>query len=133
MNDCEICHRDIKPENILLDEKYNVIIADFGCASFLKNSSKQEIYFDSKIPVGSAEYNAPEITSGQTYYGIHSDIFSLGVTLFFMVVGCNPFRVASKFDPYFCNLSKKDKQGFWKGFCGQNLTNDFKGYLIRLI
>lgn len=48
-------HRDLKPENLLLDEKNNIKIADFGMASLQPNGSMLE------TSCGSPHYACPEV------------------------------------------------------------------------
>lgn len=50
-----ICHRDLKPENLLLDEKNNIKIADFGMASLQPQGSMLE------TSCGSPHYACPEV------------------------------------------------------------------------
>ncbi|XP_017872954.1 PREDICTED: serine/threonine-protein kinase BRSK2-like [Drosophila arizonae] len=50
-----ICHRDLKPENLLLDEKNNIKIADFGMASLQPAGSMLE------TSCGSPHYACPEV------------------------------------------------------------------------
>jgi len=80
MHSINICHRDIKLENILLDEKFNPKICDFGFVhSTLNNIPSRR---------GTRGYAAPEIFSSVNGYdGIKADIFSLGVTLLRLVTG----------------------------------------------
>jgi serine/threonine protein kinase len=123
----KISHRDIKPENLLLESDFNLVIADFGSAAVCKTSSGGSIEFDSSVIVGSQEYNAPEINMDKNYYGEKADLFSAGVCLFIMVVGCPPFRMAGSFDPYFVMLSEKKFAAYWSIFSSAKASEEFKG------
>lgn len=80
-----ICHRDIKPENILLSSCYNVKIADFGFARFLKSNAAE-------TSCGSPHYAAPEVIKAQPYDGKAADVWSVGVVLYTLLTGRRPFE-----------------------------------------
>jgi len=82
----KIIHRDLKPENILIDSNLNVKIADFGLAL-----SEDEVQVTQKESiVGTPSYMSPEQIRGEELTP-SSDIFSLGIILFEMLTGVNPF------------------------------------------
>jgi len=84
----KVVHRDLKPENLILaskDNDYDLRIADFGLASFLK---QDELL---KLRCGSPGYVAPEILE-DTGYNESSDIFSAGVILYVLLTGRQVFR-----------------------------------------
>ena len=80
-----IVHRDLKPENLLLDEKMNIKIVDFGLSNLY--SSNQLL----KTACGSPCYAAPEMILGEKYRGLQVDIWSSGVILFALICGYLPF------------------------------------------
>jgi serine/threonine protein kinase len=56
-NTAGVCHRDIKPENILLDENFNILIADFGFATYLTGDNGNGLLKSYKGTLG---YMPPE-------------------------------------------------------------------------
>ncbi|KAG0292072.1 hypothetical protein BGZ96_004559 [Linnemannia gamsii] len=81
----KICHRDLKPENLLLDDRMNVKIADFGMASLQKTGRLLE------TSCGSPHYASPEVVTGLKYDGSSSDIWSCGIILYALLTGHLPF------------------------------------------
>lgn len=85
-----IIHRDLKPENILLcvtPQGWNAKISDFGVAKIELEDKKTN---DSTIgDTGSPAYMAPEQFYGK--YSYSSDIYSLGIMLYELLIGNRPF------------------------------------------
>jgi len=82
-----IVHRDLKPNNVLLDEKDNAYLTDFGIAKMLAGTSK--LTATGNI-LGTPAYMAPEQWRGEPV-DARTDIYSLGVMLYEMVLGRLPF------------------------------------------
>lgn len=89
-------HRDLKLENILLDDKLNIKVVDFGFSCY-KHVDKLKSY------KGTQTYMAPEIKEGLVYDGKKTDVFAAGVILFVLVLGIFPFKEAKKGE-YFYKL-----------------------------
>lgn len=95
-----ICHRDLKPENLLLDDKGNIKVADFGMASLQLENSLLE------TSCGSPHYASPEVVRGEKYDGRRADVWSCGVILYALLVGALPFD-----DDNLRHLLEKVKRG----------------------
>ncbi|VDK84235.1 unnamed protein product [Litomosoides sigmodontis] len=95
-----ICHRDLKPENLLLDDRNNIKVADFGMASLQVEGSMLE------TSCGSPHYACPEVIRGEKYDGRKADVWSCGVILYALLVGALPFD-----DDNLRNLLEKVKKG----------------------
>jgi len=83
-----VVHRDLKPENLILSSKdndYDLRIADFGLASFIKEGELL------KLRCGSPGYVAPELLD-ESGYGTKADVFSAGVILYVLLTGRPAFR-----------------------------------------
>lgn len=88
-----IIHRDIKPANIMVDEQDNVKITDFGLALNLGRQRHDDSTFI--MGVGSPAYMSPEQIKGHPL-NQKTDLYSLGVVLYEMLTGRQPFRAANK-------------------------------------
>ena len=88
LHSINIVHRDIKPENLLLEKinkKISLKLIDFGISN---------IYTMHNLlitPCGTASYAPPEMHKGEKYYGLLTDIWSVGVVLYAMAFGYLPF------------------------------------------
>lgn len=79
-------HRDLKPENLLLDDKMNIKIVDFGLSNIFQDNEML------KTACGSPCYAAPEMVAGKKYVPSCVDIWSSGIILYAMVCGYLPFE-----------------------------------------
>jgi serine/threonine protein kinase/ABC-type xylose transport system substrate-binding protein len=82
-----VLHRDLKPSNIMLDDAGNAYLTDFGLAKSMDSS--MDLTRTGHI-VGTPVYMSPEQLRGETLDG-RSDIYSMGVILYHMLVGKPPF------------------------------------------
>ena len=82
-----LVHRDVKPGNILIDKNDKPYVVDFGLALREENIGKGPKY------AGTPAYMSPEQARGEGHrVDGRSDIFSLGVVLYELLVGRRPFR-----------------------------------------
>jgi len=82
----EFVHRDIKPGNIMFDESDNAILTDFG---LVKGEQFSQLTLKDTV-MGTPKYMSPEQVKGEKL-DHRSDLYSLGVVLFEMLVGRPPF------------------------------------------
>jgi hypothetical protein len=86
----QVVHRDIKPANLMFDSTTDVLkITDFGIARLSGAGSTR-----TGIVLGTPSFMSPEQLEGRTVTG-HSDMFSLGVSLFQLLTGQLPFTADS--------------------------------------
>jgi calcium-dependent protein kinase len=121
-----IVHRDIKPENILFSVPgdFNALkLIDFGL-SIQKNAKNEN------RRVGTPYYMSPEMIHGNFVY--ESDVWSIGVILFIMVTGKQPFRAHDKEGVFEKILNGKyDKKSLEKSKCSIELKDLIKKTLVK--
>ena len=85
-----VLHRDIKPENILFSQGHP-IVADFGIAKAVSTAGGANIT-RTGFPVGTPGYMSPEQAAGLTELDERTDVYSLAVVIYEMLVGEVPGR-----------------------------------------
>lgn len=85
-----IIHRDIKPHNILITNEGRVKVTDFGIAQAMSATNLTQ----TGMVLGSVHYFSPEQARGVNIQA-SSDLYSLGIVLYEMITGVQPFRADS--------------------------------------
>lgn len=97
-----IVHRDVKPDNIMFDEDENAVVTDFGIAT---------AHFRGRITgtgnvMGTPHYMSPEQVRGRLLDG-RSDLYTLGVVLYEVLVGFPPFDGADVYSISYKHVHEK--------------------------
>ncbi|XP_037803851.1 PAS domain-containing serine/threonine-protein kinase-like isoform X3 [Penaeus monodon] len=85
LHSLNIIHRDVKDENVILNNRFHVKLIDFGSSAFTKPGKMFSQF------AGTVEYCSPEVLKGNKYSGYELEVWSLGVTLYTLMYGENPF------------------------------------------
>ena len=87
-----VIHRDIKPDNILLDGiDGRALVTDFGIARAAMDSGETSRLTATGMAIGTPAYMSPEQASGDRDLDARSDLYSLGIVAYQMLVGEPPF------------------------------------------
>ena len=95
----EVLHLDIKPANIMLSEKNEIKLIDFGISSDSKKSNKEIM--------GSPYYMSPEQISGSNI-DERSDIYSVGVTIYELFTGNLPFQDSKTREELYAHIKSSE-------------------------
>jgi eukaryotic-like serine/threonine-protein kinase len=82
-----IIHRDIKPSNVLVTPYHEPALSDFGIAGRL-----HEVDSDHEVRI-SYPWSPPELLDGRSNGSVVSDVYSLGATIWNLLVGRSPFSI----------------------------------------
>ena len=96
-----IVHRDLKPQNILLGDRGECYIADFGIASLLSGATRLT---QTGAALGTPQYMAPEQAKGEAV-GPPADIYALGVIAYHWLAGELPFDADTPYAVMFKHVS----------------------------
>lgn len=93
-HESKVIHRDLKPGNVLLTERGEPKITDFGLAKRLDEGSTTR----TGSVMGTPSYMPPEQAEGNKEIGPAADVYALGAILYECLAGRPPFRAATPLD-----------------------------------
>lgn len=90
-----VIHRDVKPQNFLVNAEGELKVTDLGLALFHVDTPERHTQDGENNVVGTVDFVAPEQAWESTTVDRRADIYALGCTLYFMLIGKAPFGTGS--------------------------------------
>ncbi|XP_072997302.1 CBL-interacting protein kinase 29-like [Typha latifolia] len=118
-----VFHRDLKLENLLLDEKGDLKVTDFGLSAQVDQIRNDGLFH---TLCGTPAYVAPDILSKKGYDADKVDIWSCGVILFLLIAGYLPFN-----DPNLMAMYKKIYRGEFR--CPSWTSPELRNLIERIL
>lgn len=118
-----IIHRDIKPANLLLNARGDIKVSDMGLAKDLTEDLELTA---TGIGIGSPHFIAPEQADDAKTVDHRADIYSLGISMMYMLTGKKPFEGSSAFSVVLAHASKPLPSG-------QELGTELPDHVEQLI
>ena len=126
LHEQNIIHRDIKPENLLITDKMESKLCDFGFARLVSETNEKLTDY-----VATRWYRAPELLLSQGSYGKEVDYWAIGCIMGELVDGNPLFPGENELDQIHCiqkvlgNLTENQEEMFYSNplFNGKNLLN----------
>ena len=126
LHEQKIIHRDIKPENLLITEKMEIKLCDFGFARLISGNPEKLTDY-----VATRWYRAPELLISQGEYGAEVDYWAIGCIMGELVDGNPLFPGENEVDQIHCiqkvlgNLTEKQENIFYSNpiYQGKSLLN----------
>ncbi|KAH8269703.1 hypothetical protein KR026_010471 [Drosophila bipectinata] len=122
-----VIHRDVKPSNILIDERGNIKLCDFGISGRLVDSKANT------RSAGCAAYMAPErIDPKKPKYDIRADVWSLGITLVELATARSPYEGCNTDFEVLTKVLDSEPPCLPSGE-GFNFSQEFQDFVIKCL
>lgn len=117
LNEKKVLHRDIKSSNILITNRHQIKLADFGLARSIQSADGRELRVDLTNNVVTMWYRPPELILGAVRYGHSVDVWSVGCVLAELDLGrpLFPGRTDAEQIDLICRTLGTPNEDIWNG------------------
>lgn len=92
-----VVHWDLKLENLLLNDQFDLKMADFGLSTTKESTHGDGVMY---TRVGTERYMPPEMLEKNAYIGVCADLFAAGIILYVLVLGNMPTQKKAESEDY---------------------------------